>query len=191
MRKMYKLVVTLVLFLAFSAFAEEVPAAQPEPAAPSEPVAEPGAVTQPEPVANPEPVAQPKTVAQPEPTAATEPVASPEPVAQPEPAAKPEVAAKPAAKTSDRPVFKVQVLASGSRLKATDAQLKGQKDVDCYLDGGMYKYTVGASEDYNAIYQLRKSLVSRFPQAFIIAFKNGKRMDVQEAIQEFKKKVKR
>ena len=103
------------------------------------------------------------------------------------PVAKPDVAAKPAAKTSDRPVFKVQVLASSNRLKVSDAQLKGQKDVDCYMDGGMYKYTVGASEDYNAIYQLRKTLLSRFPQAFIIAFKDGKRMDVQEAIQEFKK----
>ena len=128
---------------------------------------------------------------QPKEPVATKPAEKPAEKPAAKPAAKPEVAAKPAAKTSDRPVFKVQVLASGSRLKATDAQLKGQKDVDCYLDGGMYKYTVGASEDYNAIYQLRKSLVSRFPQAFIIAFKNGKRMDVQEAIQEFKKKVKR
>jgi hypothetical protein len=82
MRKMYKLVVTLVLFLAFSAFAEEVPTVQSEPAAPSEPVAEPGAVAQTEAVAQPESAATPETVAQPEPTAATEPVASPEPVAK-------------------------------------------------------------------------------------------------------------
>ncbi|MBO4437226.1 MAG: hypothetical protein J5791_10140 [Fibrobacter sp.] len=92
---MYKLVVTLALFQAFSAFAEEVPAVQPEPAAPSEPVAEPGAVAQPESAANPEPVTQTEAVAQPEPTAATEPVASPEPVAQPEPAATPAPATKP------------------------------------------------------------------------------------------------
>ena len=48
----------------------------------------------------------------------------------------------------------------------------------------MYKYTVGASTDYNEISKLRKTLLDRFPQAFIIAFKNGKRCDLQEAIRE-------
>ncbi|MBR1548721.1 MAG: N-acetylmuramoyl-L-alanine amidase [Prevotella sp.] len=95
--------------------------------------------------------------------------------------------AEPVADETVEPVFKVQILASGSRLKAGDAQLKGQRDADCYQDGGMYKYTVGASTNYNQIYQLRKTLLARFPQAFIIAFKNDQRTDVQQAIQEFKK----
>ena len=51
----------------------------------------------------------------------------------------------------------------------------------------MWKYTVGASTDYNEIYRLRKEVIQKFPQAFIIAFKNGERVDVQAAIQEFKK----
>ena len=45
----------------------------------------------------------------------------------------------------------------------------------------MFKYTVGCSEDYHEIYQLRKSIVDKFPQAFIVAFRNGVRMDVNEA----------
>ena len=89
--------------------------------------------------------------------------------------------------TSSAPVFKVQILASSTRLKSNDNQLKGQPDTDCYQDGGLYKYTVGASEDYNQIYQLRKQLLTKFPEAFIIAFKEGKRTDVQEAIREFKR----
>ena len=80
----------------------------------------------------------------------------------------------------------MQILASSTRLKDNDRQLKGQQDVDYYQDGGMYKYTVGASENYSQIYQLRKQLLAKFPQAFIIAFKAGKRTDVQEAIREFK-----
>ena len=89
--------------------------------------------------------------------------------------------------SSSRPVFKVQILASGSKLKPTDAQLKGRKDATFYEDGGMYKYTVGSSENYSEIYQLRKTLAASFPQCFIIAFKDGKRVDVQQAIQEFKR----
>ena len=91
---------------------------------------------------------------------------------------------------SDAPVFKLQVLASSTKLKPTDPQLKGQKQADYYQEGGLYKYTLGNSTDYQQIYQLRKAQLQNFPQAFIIAFKNGKKMNVQEAIQEYKKRKK-
>lgn len=87
---------------------------------------------------------------------------------------------------TDRPVFKVQILAAGSEMKAGDARFKGETDIDRYIENGMYKYTIGASTDYNEIYRLRKSLLDKFPEAFIIAFKKGEKMDVREAIQEFK-----
>ena len=118
--------------------------------------------------------------------------------AEPAPSAQAPVALAviPAAPTADAentaPVFKVQILASATKLKQTDPQLKGHKDADCYQEGGLYKYTLGASEDYSQIAQLRKSQLSLFPQAFIIAFKNGSKMNVQEAIKEYKsKKVKK
>ena len=88
---------------------------------------------------------------------------------------------------SEAPVFKVQILTSNVKLKSGSRQLKGQEDADFYKDGNLYKYTVGASTNYNEIYRLRKQVLSKFPEAFIIAFKNGQRMDVQQAIREFKK----
>ena len=128
---------------------------------------------------------------------ASQPVA-PQPVAQPvapqpvapQPVAQPEVKAEPKAdvvQPSDAPVFKVQVLTSRNKLKANDKQLEGLTDVSFYEDGGLYKYTVGSSEDYNVIYRLRKEIVAKYPNSFIIAFKNGVRTDVQEAIKEFKR----
>ena len=87
----------------------------------------------------------------------------------------------------EAPVFKVQILTSNVKLKSGSRQLKGQEDADFYKDGNIYKYTVGAATNYNEIYRLRKQLLSKFPEAFIIAFKNGQRMDVQQAIREFKK----
>lgn len=98
---------------------------------------------------------------------------------------------EPAAKSqepSGSPVFKLQILAASTKLKPTDPQLKGQTKADCYQEGGLYKYTLGSSEDYNEIYQLRKAQLTNFPQAFIIAFKNGQKMNVQEAIREYKSK---
>ena len=92
---------------------------------------------------------------------------------------------------SGSPVFKLQILASPTKLKPTDPQLKRQKQADYYLEGGLYKYTLGSSEDYQEIYQLRKAQLANFPQAFIIAFKNGQKMNVQEAIREYKSKGKK
>ncbi len=92
---------------------------------------------------------------------------------------------------SAAPVFKVQILASSTPLKATSPQLKGHQEAEYYQEGGLYKYTLGSSENYNVVYQLRKKTLSQFPQAFIIAFKNGVKMDVRQAIQEFKNNKKK
>ena len=142
----------------------------------------------------PQPVEQPQPAQQPEPEPLPEPVQQPEPIQQPQPAEQPvqqfvqqpEPVQQPApAPVVILPVFKVQILASSSKVKPGDARLKGHK-ADYYREGGMYKYTVGASDNYYEIYRLRKSLASAFPEAFIIAFKDGSRMDVNEAIREFK-----
>ena len=102
-------------------------------------------------------------------------VAEPAPVVVEEPA-KPVVVEEPA-----KPVYKVQILASSTRIKAGDARLQGLKNTAYYQEGGLYKYTVGNSEDYNEIYRLRKEIAQKFPEAFIIAFMDGKRINVNEA----------
>ena len=88
--------------------------------------------------------------------------------------------------SENRPVFKVQILTSGRSLRMSDNRFKGEKGVDSYQEGNLIKYTVGSSTNYQEIYQLRKTLLSKFPEAFIIAFKNGEKMDVQQAIREYK-----
>lgn len=103
-------------------------------------------------------------------------------VEQPESRREPEQA-----RESSAPVFKIQILTSPSKIKAGDKRFKGLDGVDYYMDGRTYKYTVGSSENYNEIYRLRKTVVEKFPESFIIAFKNGQRTDVQQAIQEFKR----
>ena len=94
---------------------------------------------------------------------------------------------QPVAQPSDsRPVFKVQILTSGRSLRLSDNRFKGEKNIESYQEGNLIKYTVGNSTNYSEIYQLRKSLLGKFPEAFIIAFRNGEKMDVQQAIREYK-----
>lgn len=113
------------------------------------------------------------------------------PVATPSASLTPSAPVTPATPVaSSAPIFKVQILVSSTKLKANDTRLKGQT-ADCYQEGGMYKYTVGASENYSEIYQLRKTLAATFPQCFIIAFKDGVKTDVQKAIQEYRNRNKK
>lgn len=88
--------------------------------------------------------------------------------------------------TDEIPVFKVQIVASNRSLREGSQQFKGETDIDCYQEDNMFKYTIGASANYNEIYRLRKTLLGKFPEAFIVAFKDGKRMNVNQAIAEFK-----
>ena len=92
--------------------------------------------------------------------------------------------------SQNHPVFKIQILASTRKLPKNDRQFKGVKDAEYYMEKGLYKYTVGASTDYNKVLRTLRTIKPKFKDAFIIAFKNGKKMNVQTAIQEFKKKQK-
>lgn len=86
----------------------------------------------------------------------------------------------------DAPVFKLQIFVSNRTLRKGDTHFKGETDYDSFQEGNMVKYTMGNSTNYNELYRLRKSLAEKFPEAFIIAFKNGQKYDVKQAIREFK-----
>ena len=86
-----------------------------------------------------------------------------------------------------RPIFKIQILASSRALRPGSSQFKGLENIDSYKEGELTKYTYGASTDYNEINRLRKTILDKFPQAFIIAFKNGEKTNINQAIQEYKR----
>ena len=150
----------------------------------------------------PAPTPQPAPVAQvPQAAPAAQPVeqqpvveqpATPQPVAEqpakPQPVVEQPAKEQPAAKEQQPagPVFKVQIVVTSTKQGSKSSHLKGETDVDYYVEGGLYKYTKGATTDYNESLRLRKQLLGKFPQCFIIAFKNGEKMDVRQAIQEWK-----
>lgn len=85
-------------------------------------------------------------------------------------------------------MFKIQILTSSKPLTKNDKRLKGLKDVEYYKEGGIYKYTYGASPDYNKVLRTKRDIAAQFKDSFIIAFRNGEKMNVNEAISEFKKR---
>ena len=100
------------------------------------------------------------------------------------------VAKKMEAAKEDAPVFKLQIFVGDRMLRKGDAHFKGETEFDSFKEGSLVKYTIGSSTNYNEIYRLRKEKLDKFPEAFIIAFKNGEKYDVNQAIREFKQNKK-
>ena len=87
---------------------------------------------------------------------------------------------------SEKPLFKIQFLTSDKKLPAGSKLFKGLAPVGHYKEKGIYKYTYGESHDYNKVLRTKRQISSKFKDAFIIAFKNGEKINVNEAIKEFK-----
>ena len=89
------------------------------------------------------------------------------------------------------PLVKVQVVATNRQMRPGCEQFRGHTDIECIQEGGLYKYTIGNSTNYNEMARLREKLKKDFPQAFVIAYKNGNRIDTNQAIGEFLKNKKK
>ncbi|MGL4853143.1 MAG: N-acetylmuramoyl-L-alanine amidase family protein [Phocaeicola sp.] len=96
----------------------------------------------------------------------------------------------PKSQAKGKPTFKVQILTADRVLPKGSKQFKGLTPVGHYKEKGIYKYTYGENTDYNQILRLQKSIQPKFKDAFIIAFKNGEKININEAIKEFRQNKK-
>lgn len=83
------------------------------------------------------------------------------------------------------PVFKVQFLSSSKLLEDGNPFFKGLSPVSYYYDNGLYKYTYGASENYNEILRIKRKVNEKFKDAFVVAFVKGERIETKMAIALF------
>ncbi len=90
-------------------------------------------------------------------------------------------APKPQVKSNEKAVFKLQILSSKEKLRTRDRAFKGERNADYYVEGGIYKYTLGADTDYTQIAKLKKEVARKFPDAFVIAFRGNKKISISEA----------
>ena len=79
-------------------------------------------------------------------------------------------------------IFKVQIISSDTLISINSPKLMGLKNVWVYKDAGLYKYTVGKEKDLKSAYLLQLELRRKgFVGAFVVAFKNRKRIPVRDA----------
>lgn len=73
-------------------------------------------------------------------------------------------------------VYKIQILTSDKKLSTGSKLFKGYKDVDYFVERGIYKYTYGETTSFDEIRKLRRQIAKDFKDAFIIALKDGKKV---------------
>lgn len=92
---------------------------------------------------------------------------------------------KKASKTqSSKVVFKVQIAAGNKNIKLNPNNFKGLKEVSVVSTKGVfYKYLYGSTSDYNEAKENLKVAKSKgYNTAYLIAFKDGKKITIQEAL---------
>jgi len=96
-----------------------------------------------------------------------------------------EIVEKPVPETKDDHLyFKVQIASSKNKVSPDDPSFKGFKDVTIFDDGRWYKYAVHNETSYKEILDKCTEVKKTFPDAFIIAVKNGKIIPIKEALLE-------
>lgn len=81
--------------------------------------------------------------------------------------------------------FKVQVASGTRKLETKSYNFKGIKGVERVKIGSSYKYYLGNTSNYNKIKELQGLAKSKgYTSAFIVAFKDGKKVSVEEALKK-------
>ena len=79
--------------------------------------------------------------------------------------------------------FKVQISASGKKLATKAYNFKGLTSISRQKESGLYRYFYGETSDYDTAKQLQVQARKKgYKQAFIVAFKAGERISVDEVL---------
>jgi N-acetylmuramoyl-L-alanine amidase len=80
-------------------------------------------------------------------------------------------------------VFKVQLTSSDKKIPLTSTQFKNTSGISEYSENGLFKYTFGSFEDSNEAIKAQKMLREKgFTEAFVVAFADGKRINMKDAL---------
>lgn len=78
--------------------------------------------------------------------------------------------------------FMVQFMAVPDKISLTDKRFKDIPKVNRYYEGGLWKYTAGSESNLQSAKDILASLKSKYPDAFVIAFKGDQKIPVSEAV---------
>jgi len=93
------------------------------------------------------------------------------------------ITAKPATlEEKDQIIFKVHLISSPAKLSTESSFFKGLGPIEEIKISETYNYMAGKSNDFNQISKLLETARNNFPDANLVAFKNGRKIKLEKAI---------
>ena len=93
----------------------------------------------------------------------------------------------PAIIPPDQVIFSVQIASSKNKIAPEPSSFKGHNGVLVIEDGRWFKYLIGTESDYHQALDFCQELKRDFPDAFVVASKNGELLPLNEALVEINK----
>jgi len=89
--------------------------------------------------------------------------------------------------TGDKVVFKVQIFASAKEVPLIAENFKGLNNISKESFNSLYRYLYGETQLFDYANRLKKDAIAKgFKDAYLVAYKNGVRIDVKEALKYIK-----
>lgn len=90
----------------------------------------------------------------------------------------------PTAEESNQIIYKVHLISSPAKLSTESALFKGLGKIEETKVNEMYNYTAGKTSDFEKISALLDVARINFPDASLVAFKNGRKIKLEKAIKK-------
>ena len=91
------------------------------------------------------------------------------------------------AKADDRIVFRVHLISASDRLPLSSPLFEGLQDVEEYEAGSVFSYLAGSFTNYADAEKVLFTAVRNFPEASVVAFREGKIIKLEKALRMMKK----
>ncbi|MDD4108340.1 MAG: MlaD family protein [Prolixibacteraceae bacterium] len=83
-------------------------------------------------------------------------------------------------------IFKVHLVSSENKIPADSNIFEGIGEIEEYQTSGVFSYLTGESNSYNEITLLYEKVRRSFPDAAIVAFRNGRLIELEKALKYLK-----
>ncbi len=83
-------------------------------------------------------------------------------------------------------VFKVHLISSETKIPSNSKLFEGLGEVEEYYANGAYSYLTGATGFYSEIIEVQNEAKKKFPEAAIVAFKNGQLIKLEKALKSLR-----
>jgi len=83
-------------------------------------------------------------------------------------------------------VFKVHLVSSENKVSTDSERFEGLGEVEEYEASGAYSYLAGSTSSFTEIVSLHEKALKKFPDASIVAFKNGRLIKLERALKSIR-----